>query len=144
MQTEYDVLFTVKNNNYFSVELSNIGMRVFYNDALIGYYYSSDSKNNDKDRSESVYIPSHSLIDIMIPITFSPGITQAYTIWTLYQDNNLPLEIDFFADTSTYLFNKNNDIKILDMHLNLQMTDYVIGVNITTDRTDCNCPENLP
>lgn len=119
-------------------------MRVFYNDALIGYYYSSDSKNNDKDRSESVYIPSHSLIDIMIPITFSPGITQAYTIWTLYQDNNLPLEIDFFADTSTYLFNKNNDIKILDMHLNLQMTDYVIGVNITTDRTDCNCPENLP
>ena len=139
-QMQYDGLFTIENNNYLSVELSNIGVRLYYGQSLIGYYYST----NPKDEDLSVYIPSHSIIDVLVPITFSPGISQAYTIWSLYQENNLSLEIDLFADTRTYLFGKERHLKLFDMHVNLQLNDYIIGVNITTDRSECKCPKSLP
>lgn len=142
-QITYDVLFTVKNNNYVSVDLSNIGLRLYHNNALIGYYYSSDNLNL-KTNDLSVYIPSHSITDILVPVTFSPAISQAYTIYDLYQKNKLSLEIDLFADTNAYLFRKKRHIKLFDMHFNLQLRDYIVGVNITTDRSECACPEHLP
>merc|ERR1712096_499888 len=36
-QSTYNVLFTIKNNNYFSTELTNIRIRLYYEKENIGY-----------------------------------------------------------------------------------------------------------
>lgn len=148
-QNNFDVLFTIKNNNYFSTELSNIGIRIYYNNEIIGHWYSNQEqeKEEEGDGKESgdedlsrMYIPHHSMTDLLIPISMDYSLFKSYNLWQLYQDDNLPLEIDFFADTSTYFLSKDRDWKLLDYHLNLQIRDYVVGINIPTDRTGCNCP----
>lgn len=139
-QSQFDILFSVKNNNYFSTELSDIGVRIYYEKKLIGHYYSDEE--GEKGQPTTMYIPHHSMTDIAVPVTINPSIFKAYHLWSLYQANELPLEIEFFADTSTYFLNKDRDWKLLDYHLNLQIRDYVVGANLTTDRTGCNCPAN--
>ena len=138
LQVNFDSLYTIKNNNYFSVQLKNVGLRIYFEQSLIGYYYSKQDVN-----ASNVYLQSHSLVDVLVPITMKPGLAESITIYDQYQRNNLSLEINFFADTQTYLFNKDNNIRILDLHVNLQFPHYLVGANISTDRAYCNCPEDI-
>ena len=141
-QSTFDILFSVKNNNYFSTELSNIGLRIYYGNPgedskeLIGHYYSNEENGNES----RIYIPHHSITDVLLPITMDPSVFEAYSLWKLYKNDSLPLELDFYADTSTYFLGKHRDWKLLDLHVNMQLKDYMVGANLVTDRTGCNCP----
>jgi hypothetical protein len=131
IQTKYNTLLSIKNDNYFSVELRNTGARFYYQNSLIGYWYPNTTFE----------IPSHSITDIMALVTFAPGLTQAYTLYKLFDTNNLHLEIEFFADVSAFLFDSRN-VKILGMHVYIQLQDFLVGKDIATNRNYCSCPHD--
>ena len=135
VQSKYDILLTLKNNNYFSIQMTELSVRIYYQGTLIGYWYSESADGGEY----AVYIPSHAIVDVMAKVTFIPTVSEAITLYNLYEANALHLEIDLMGKTRTYLLNKQSDLKLFDEYFNLDSKDFVIGASIKTDRTNCNC-----
>lgn len=127
---EYQVLLTYKNNNYFRITIENVGLRLFYESALIGYWYPK----------QKIVMPSHSYIDVLSQITFIPSATQVYSIYDQWEHNSLYLDIEFTGNAKAYLL--NTDIMLYSMSLDLNMPHYREGISVPTDRTGCACPSD--
>jgi len=142
-QQNFDVLFTLKNRNYFSIQLTDVSARVYYQRAMIGYWYPEINANaHRKNDSYDIHIPSHSIVDVLAEMTFTPGIAELYDIYDDYEADELHLEIHFIANTRTYLLNNTLELDFFDMHINLDKQDFVVGATLPTDRSDCNCPKD--
>ena len=128
---EYNVLLTYKNDNYFKIEVDNIGLRLFYESSLIGYWYPKSS----------LIMPVHSYVDMLADITFIPSVTQVYDIYDKWEQNNLYLDIEFTGDGTAYLLNSN--LALYSMSLDLQMPHYREGITLQSDRSACTCPNDI-
>eukprot|EP01083_Nonionella_stella_P115168 341141_1 len=129
-QTTYNMLLTVRNNNYFNVYFSDISTRIYYDKVLIGYWYP---------HQYDMYISSHSMMDILAEVTFIPPISDAIAIYNQYEENNLHLEIHFIGNTKSYFLDKNKKMKLFNTHFNLDKTNFVIGATKSMDMSDCYC-----
>ena len=129
LATKYDVLLTLRNDNYFGIELNNGGLRIYHDNSLIGTYY----------QDQQIKLKSHSLNDYIIEVTFSPALSQAYTIYNLFENNNLNIEIDMFGDVKGYLLD-NKNLQIFNVRLAYNVNNLFIGKDINdTSIADCNC-----
>ena len=108
----YDALLTIKNNNYFSMKIDKIGIRLYYKSWLVGYRYPN----------QTLYLPTHSYGDIlsqMILISSQEQLSQMYQSWI---NDSMSIKVEmtgtghaYFLNTNFVLYSINIDLEINDL-----------------------------
>ena len=130
LQEEYDILLTFDNQNRFTVEISDVKMRMYYQKDMIGYWYPPSN--------QSWKAPAGTLNDMLAKVTMTPPISEAYTIYEKYYNNSLNLEIEFEAYGRASIMGIG-----IGMDIVVTYPNYLIGATLPEDRTKCKCPSDF-
>ena len=111
----YDALLTIGNNNYFSMKMNKIGIRLYYKSWLIGYRYPN----------QTLYLPSHSNVDILSQMTVISSQSQMNQMYHSWINDSMSIKIEMTGTAKTYFLNTN--FGLYSITIDLEINDFKQG-----------------